>query len=269
MALVPTTLKKYWLLYRIAGRNAAVSGSLVVASTISTGLPMLGFYAIYKTAFSLNGTIGGLNFQLVIWSLLLTLAIYSSSGRPIFDTVSREVKNGSIEQRIVKPISYLLQTLVERSSRSGFFMLVNLLVVFVILLPTVGFPFELLNPGWIGKFILTFMLGNLVGSLLFLSIGLLSFWLHDAAPVMWTVDKLTAILGGSFVPIYLMPNGLKSFAELSPPGSILAAGTAFSPQFSERFLSIVGLQVFWLVIFLAMTVFIWHKVQKDISINGG
>jgi ABC-type uncharacterized transport system permease subunit len=94
-------------------------------------------------------------------------------------------------------------------------------------------------------------------------------WIDDAAPFYWIIDKSILIFGGSYVPLALLPKTFQTFANLTPFGAPMFATQMFYPNFSEQWLSLFAVQIFWIGVLFLVISFVFSRAQLKLSINGG
>jgi ABC-2 type transport system permease protein len=100
-------------------------------------------------------------------------------------------------------------------------------------------------------------------------VGLSAFWIEDAEPVYWIVDKSIMMLGGSYVPIALMPSYMQSIANFSPFGlTYLITHTAY-PTWANDWWYLLGMQWAWIVILGLIMLVLFAKARRRVSVNGG
>ena len=77
------------------------------------------------------------------------------------------------------------------------------------------------------------------------------------------------VLGGSYLPISMFPPFLKVFAFISPFGAVNFASSTVYESWNNEYLTRIGLQVLWIVVFGLLLIFVYKKSKEKAMINGG
>jgi ABC-2 type transport system permease protein len=80
---------------------------------------------------------------------------------------------------------------------------------------------------------------------------------------------MVMIFAGAYLPVALMPDGMRLFAQWSPFGAILPATQVFHEAFMQRFAQLLLSQIFWIVLCYGGMYIVWHRATKKLSLNGG
>jgi len=227
-------------------------------------------FALYAYAFKYVGrNVNGISFEIAIWSIAIYFIILATYLRYIFVDINTDVVSGKIETIVTKPVNYLLYRYALKLGAGLGDMLFVLIAVSLILGLTIGIPAGTHDLLWVLEVILITVLGMVITLLMYSLIALGSFWIDNARPFFWIVDKLVLVLGGSYVPIALFPIAIKLFAIYSPFGASMFATYIFNPDFAEKFVTLVGVQVMWILVFLILIKFVFGRAMKRLSVNGG
>lgn len=255
--------------FRVSFRASLESKMSVFFSFINTIVVTIALFGIFQIAFGNNGSIHRLTFAAAIWSLAMYSLWWGIGIRNIYNDIANTIKDGSIETRIVRPQHFLAYVVALRLGRQVNFFALQIIVNGVLLLWLVGLPPVDPTLAWFASVAALFVGGMMIALFMYICIGLTTFWLNDSMPVMWIIDKSTMILGGSFVPVALLPSSVRLFAEWSPFGAIMSFAQGFAPDFSERFWSLLLSQGIWVFVLGALCVTLWTQGRKKIAINGG
>lgn len=231
---------------------------------------MLVVSIIYKYAFSVyGGTINNIDANTAIWSISLYFLLLYVQFRAIFSDVNMEVKSGDIEVRINKPYNIFLYKFFYNLGKNTPVFLVALAAVTPLLyFLTGGFPRAISGLDLLG-FALLFTIGSILSGLMYFLMSLGSFWTEDAQPFFWLFDKGVMILGGSYVPVAIMPETFRNLAIYLPFGAPILANRLFNPEFSTDWLFLLAVQLLWLVFFAIFTSLVLKKALTKVSVNGG
>lgn len=255
--------------FRIAYRASLESKMSMVFQFINSTVVTLALFGIFQVAYSHASSIKGMTFAAAIWSVAMYSLWWGIGIRNMYTDISNTIKDGNIETQIVRPQHYLAHVLALRLGRQVNFFAIQVLMNASLLLFLVGLPPVAITPLWVLSTAVLFIGGMVLAAFMYMCIGLTTFWLEDSTPVMWIVDKSTMILGGSFVPVALLPSAVRHFAEWSPFGAIMLFAQAFAPNFSERFWQLCFSQILWICVLGLLCAWMWTNGRKKIAINGG
>ena len=77
------------------------------------------------------------------------------------------------------------------------------------------------------------------------------------------------VLGGSYLPISMFPKFMKVLAYASPFGAVNFASSTVYESWNNEYLSRIGLQLLWILVFGLLLHFIYKKSKEKAMINGG
>lgn len=226
-------------------------------------------FLLYAYIFKLNGgSINGVDYKTTMWSMFMYFCIMILNIRRLNNIIMTEVKSGNVEMFMNKPTNYLLISFMKVIGQGIFSFLFISILGSIIMILFVGIPN--INPSiFIPTFIITLILGQILGLLVYGIIGLMSFFIQDTRPIHWIVDKFVMILGGSYLPISMFPKFMKIIAFASPFGAINFASSTVYESWNNEFLLRIGLQFLWIVVFSILTIFVYNKSKEKAMINGG
>ena len=226
-------------------------------------------FLLYAYVFKLNGgLINGVDYPTTMWSMFIYFCIMILNIRRIDNLIMQDVKSGNIELFMNKPTSYLSLSFLKVIGQGIFsFIFISLLGTAIMIL-FVGIPNIDLKI-FIPTFILSLVLGQILGLMIYGIIGLMAFFMQDNRPLHWIVDKFVMILGGSYLPISMFPPLLKWIAFISPFGAVNFATSTVYASWNNEYLIRLGLQVIWIIIFGLILNFVYKKSKKKAMINGG
>jgi len=225
---------------------------------------------LYWYVFRLDGgTVNGVTFPIVAWSMFFYFTFSVFRLRDISRMIMQDVQSGNVEVLFSKPVSYLSYRMWWQVGSGLYSFVVISTVGTIVLALIVGFPATMLRALFIPTFLLVVLLSIFLSLFLYTIVGLLSFWIEDNKPVFWVVDKAIMILGGSYLPVALFPSLMYGIALWSPFGaSQFMTHTVYSTWAGEWLLK-TGIQFFWVVVTALITLLLFLKARKHVSVNGG
>ena len=202
--------------------------------------------------------------------LLIAFTLNHIMGWSSENAQSKEIKNGTVVKRCIRPVSFLSQSVAEMTGT---------------LLPQLALNLIIASAGFLlfGRFLLVPSLQNIVlflpcmaGALLLRILlielcSLLCFYTTGYLGISWTRNAIFEFFSGALIPIVMFPGWLKSMAYMTPfpymiqiPISILLGQELNVPLFQ-----VYAVQFFWIGIFLALHGLFYKNIRKNLIIAGG
>lgn len=226
-------------------------------------------FLLYAYIFKLsNGSINGVDYKTTMWSMFIYFCLMILNIRRLDNQIMTEVRSGNVEMFMNKPTSYLILSFYKVIGQGIFSFLFISLLGCIMMAITVGVP-NLNLAIFIPTFIITLLLGQILGLMVYAIIGLMSFFIQDIRPIHWIVDKLVMILGGSYLPISMFPSIMKIVAFLSPFGAINFASSTVYESWNNEFIYRILIQIIWIIITYLMLIYVYKKSKEKAMINGG
>ncbi len=267
-------MKKYLSFFRLRFsmnlqyRVAALAG--LVTQFVWGGMLILAFAAFHRSdpgAFPMS-------FQATatyIWLQQAFMMLFNPWG--FEGDILESIQSGTVGYELCRPLSvynmWYARTVANRTA-SAFLRCWPVLIV-AALLPA---PYGLIAPASIGALLwalLSAVLGTLVAAALCMLVYLSNFYTVNSAGVRTIAAALADFLQGSVIPLPFMPDGVRGFLELLPFAATLNAPLRiYSGDIAGAYLlRTVALQVFWLVVLIALGKAIERKAMKKTLVLGG
>ncbi len=242
----------------------------LIADTAITSVRCGILLLLYSYVFHLKGgTIHETTFLISAWSMFFYFLFGTLYLRHISRMIIQDVQSGNVEILLNKPISYLFYRMWWQVG-SGFYSFFILILFGVMVLGLlVGFPSSMMTWIFFPTFLLVIIFGCILSLFLYTIIGLFAFWIEDANPIFWIVDKSVMILGGSYLPITLFPDLMYKVAFYSPFGATQFITHTVLESWQKNWYQFFGIQLFWILIFGGIVYFMFERAKKKISVNGG
>lgn len=263
-------LRAYWLVAVTAAREDGANPARLISTVLQQIVRVLLVVAIYRTAYRFSGN-HALDFTNAMWTIGLCFAFFLNLGvRNIYIPVEREIKDGTVEAGLIKPLDWRLSKFMYLLGKNGVEFLVQIVVLPVVLLIAVGPPsFAHLTPLIAAVFLPFFVMSIITAASLFMMVGLATFWLNDAKSVFRIVDKMGLIFCGTFVPLALLPDAVQAIARFSPFGIYAAPTRIFDPTIIPVLWPTFLAGLFWTAVMLGLCHLMWQRATQRIEVNGG
>lgn len=234
--------------------------------TARYGVLLILYYYIFSIR---NGEINGITFQIAAWSMFFYFAFMTLRLRELATFIMQDIKSGTIEILLSKPIQYLSYRMWWQLGAGLYSFFVVCLLGTVTLMAIVGIPASMLSWFFVMTFAIVFVLGIILSLLIYAVVGLFAFWIEDIKPLYWIVDKTVMILGGSYLPVALFPKIMYKIAIWSPFGSSQFLTHTMYDTWKTGYLEMIGIQVFWVTVLGVLVSYMFGRAHKKVSVNGG
>lgn len=226
--------------------------------------------ALYWYVFKLNGgVVNGVTYIVVAWSMFFYFIFSNFNLRRISRLIMADVQSGNVEVFLNRPVSYLFYKIWWTFGLG----LHNFILIgvfgFVVLSLIIGIPESMTIGIFLPLLFLEFILTTILTIIIYTIVGLFAFWMEDINPVFWIVDKFVMILGGSYLPVALFPSLMYKFATYSPFGASMFVSRIVYDSWRVDWYKLVGIQIFWIIALGLFLIWLFRKVQKKVSVNGG
>lgn len=182
-----------------------------ILSTLLRFLPMLTtillWLAVYAGAGQLSGgQLGGFSLkEMISYLLLVHISRMFSSMPGLAQGIARDIRDGNLKKYLLQPISILPYLLSYRAAHKAAYITMT------------AVPYALLFflcrdffAGWpsapvLAAYLLSLLLGFLIGFFLEAALGMLGFWFLEVSSFLYVMGTLTFFLSGHMFPFDLLP----------------------------------------------------------------
>ncbi|KXU36490.1 hypothetical protein AXK11_04420 [Cephaloticoccus primus] len=233
---------------------------------------LLGVFILWGAAFQGTDSIGGFDVRqtMTYFISLIVLQFFIAASNEDHQ-ISDEIRNGLINQFLLKPISYFLYRFtIYLSARlvSGLLILVPLALAYPLLRHYIVLPDE----AWrYAAAIPALILSGLIQFSIAYCFGLLTFWFLEIQGFIMLSYAIETVLGGNLFPLDLMPGPIFKIAQWLPfyyqmyfPAAILTG--RIGPELAAQGLLI---QSAWVCAFFLLNHLLWKRGLRLHTAVGG
>jgi ABC-2 type transport system permease protein len=230
-------------------------------------------FVLWGAAFSGQTGIGGFSLRQTLTYLVMMLALqfFISAMNEDYE-ISEEIRNGLINQFLLKPINYYLyrfSLFISARLVSGMLALIPLLLVMPLLFDKLVLP----PFGWNYLFAIpALVMSGLIQFTIAYCFGLLTFWFLEIQSFIILSLAVETVLGGQVFPLDLFPKWLYDLSAYLPyyyqmyfPAALLT-GRITDQSYALRGL---GIQLFWVLTLLAVAQLLWSRGLRRHTAVGG
>ena len=240
----------------------------------SFSLVHLGYvFVLWGAAYAGQESIGGFDLRqtLTYFLVVLVLQFFISAMNEDYE-VSEDIRNGLINQFLLKPVSYFgyrLTLFASARAISGLLALLPVAIAFPLLAPHLSLPAE----GWTWMAAVpALLLSAFIQFTIAYCFGLLTFWFLEIQSFIILSLAVETILGGQVFPLDLLPAWLHELSSYLPyyymmyfPAALIT-GRIADPA---AVLHGLGLQLFWAVALFAICRLLWTRGLRRHTAVGG
>jgi ABC-2 type transport system permease protein len=229
-------------------------------------------FILWGAAFAGAGEIGGFDLRQTLTSFvtLLVLQFFISAFNEDYQ-ISEEIRNGLINQFLLKPINYFLyrfSIFVAARMVSGALIFIPLLIAMPVIGHYLTFPLD----GWrfaIG--IPALFLSAMVQFSIAYCFGMLTFWFLEIQGFVILSMAIETVLGGQIFPLDLLPDWVFRIAQFLPFFYQMYFPAAIFTGRIELPLALQGLviQIGWVIILLIINQLLWTRGLRRHTAVGG
>jgi len=186
------------------------------------------------------------------------------------DIISSRVQDGSVAVDMILPISFKWKLFFESFGENVFEVVFSGIpgILVALILYNAAAPESIWH---FVMFLLTVVFGILISYQILYLFGLSAFWLIKPWYISFLTGALTKLFGGLVIPLWLYPDWLNTISSLLPFRFITYEPIQIYLGNIEglQVLKCVAMQVFWMLLLLAVEKVIWAKASKKIFVQGG
>lgn len=240
-----------------------------IVGIISTILTYVIFVCIYKALYGEAQEVNGITFSMVTTSFVLSLCLSNVYGFND-EFIERKLKDGSIANEFLKPVSFRGRILFENLGENLFNICFNFLPVFLI----ASIFADIQKPSSITGLLL-FIISAVFGYLILWEISFivqaLAFWMYRVWGIATIKDVVIYIFSGASIPLWFMPDWIMKFIKLTPFDSIyfIPVKLYLGQISSSEFVFNLGRQALWIGILYVIGDILWKFGEKKVVVQGG
>ena len=236
----------------------------ILGSIIMVYIQVCIWQALLKVGASVEQTLEQLVTYTVVAFLIGQIAHNNTA-----NALAAKVRNGSIAIDLIRPFPLKWYLFYQQLSENMFnFIFVGLPVLLVSV-----FAWSMSIPGIVEFFlgVISLALAVILTFSFQYAVGLLVFWFKDEVYSRMITGGIVELFSGSLIPLWFYPQAFREVCEALPfRFMVFEPISVFLGSYDlNGCLKVLGIQLFWIVVLQLIAEYIWRKVQKDITVQGG
>ncbi len=263
---------KYFSIYKTSFKQESKTLANSITSVVSFVVIIYIFNELWSYIYggnSYGSIINGYTLEMMIWYMIMAeILMYSVNARAVTKAFSADIKSGKIAYQLNKPYNYYAyQVATQMGSfvwKLLFLIPTGIIMGLILLGPIKDFSIAYIFPLFVSLF-----LAILLTCIIYGTIGLISFWIEEATPFTWIVQKFQ-MLFGLFFPPEFFPTWLQPFINYSPIFAMMSGPCKLLANFSwELFFKVSTWQIFYILIFIFIGLILYKSGTKKVNVHGG
>ncbi|MCA9160674.1 MAG: ABC-2 family transporter protein [Planctomycetales bacterium] len=269
----------WWVIFRIALEERLAYRGDFALGTLMRFLPIITQIFLWAAVFesvgggSSSARLAGYSLDDIIAYYLLSMLARAFSSMPgLASTIAKQIREGEIKKYIVQPIDLIGFMLLGRTAHKIAYYTVATLPFALVFYLCRGY----FDSGWpsseiLAAFVLSCVLGFLLGYFMDLCIGLVGFWFLEVSSLLFIYMLLNFFLSGHMFPLDLLDEPWKTIVDWLPfkymayfPAAIFLG--KIPPQ---QLWWQVGAEALWLLGLIGLARVLYSRGLKRYSGYGG
>lgn len=265
-------MNKYLSIYRTSFRQESKTIVNSLTSVVSFVIIIYIFHELWQFIYGGSGggsLINGYTLQMMIWYMIMAeVLMYSVNARGVTREFGKDIKSGKIAYQLNKPYNYFVYQICSQMGaiiwKLIFLVPTGIIMGLILLGPIPNFSIAYVLPLLISLLLAVFLICIIYGS-----VGLLSFWIEEASPFTWIIQKFQ-MLFGLFFPPEFFPTWLQPLIEYSPVYAMMSGPCKLMANFSwELFFKVGVSQAVYVTVFALLGILLYKSGTKKVNVNGG
>lgn len=234
----------------------------LAASLIAYPIGVIVIFYLWQIIFA-NANITEFTFSAIIsYYIIVFLTGNIIANRYVAHKMARDVRSGHMAIYFARPFRYITYIFFTRFAQKLFFFIIVMILLVVIYLI---YPLQIIaDIPHVVFFVVAIFLGFILSFLTFFTLGISGFWIEHNHGIITVYNAASSILAGFWIPLEFLPGLFGQIAFALPfkymahfPASVLLGRI----QMNEM-LAGLGIEIAWIVSFLALALLLWKIGEK-------
>ena len=265
-------MKKFFTLTGISIQKLMYYKTSFFLNLLTPFLTLAGQFLLWNALYGLQGAgrIRGMTRQEMFTYVPIAFVLNNLLSWTTENALSREIRNGTVVARCIRPVSFLSQAVAEMTGAVITQGAVNFTAV-ALLFGLFHENFQLPGSGAVAAFVPSLILSVLLRILLVEVFSLLCFFTTGHLGISWTRIALCDFFSGALIPVSLFPGWLARITYLTPfPYMVqVPAAVLLGKELPAGLLQTFFLQIFWIGVFLFVHWRLFRRIRYNMNIAGG
>lgn len=265
-------LRKYITLTRAGMMESLHFRTSAFVTILGNIIYLVIIYYLWKAIYASTGTgiVNGMTFEATMIYLVLATALFYFMEMYLVWNMGRDIQSGGIVLKLIRPMSFKKYMFF---SCSGSFVM----SFFMTFVPTALIVYFVTNGAiYLGSnllfFIISVIFGLLINFYVDFFVGTICLYTESVWGINIMKEVVVLLLSGASIPLAFFPESLRNVVMVLPFQAIYNTPLNLLIRHNlnnfDR-ITMIGIQLFWVVILSIITSLFWKKAVRQITVNGG
>lgn len=264
-------VKKYWYFVTLHWQEAFMYRGEMVVWTLVDAFPLLSMLLLWVSVYRYGNQIGDFSLNTMVTYYVVGSILFRLTEAHIEEEVIRQINSGEIAKFFLRPLNAKVYWI---TAELGW----KLMSFFLTLVPITTLIF-LFKPEWlqfhswyqVAVIAIFALFGYIIDSCFSLLISAMTFFFEQGNALSHAKWAITALLGGSALPLSMYPDKLEGIIRLTPFPLLFATPMEFylGIRPAAELLPQIGLGVFWALALMAIVTVVWERAEQEFTAVGG
>ena len=265
----------WWIILRIALEERFVYRGDFFLGTLMRFLPIVTQVFLWLAIFREGQEVAGYTYDNMVAYYLLTMLSRAFSSMPgLASGIAQQVRNGEVKKFLIQPIDMIGFLLISRVAHKLAYYSVAIVPFALVFFLCRGFFAGWPEPPVMAAFVLSLVMGFLLGFFLEAAIGLLSFWFLEISSLLFVYMLFSFFLSGHMFPLDMLEDAAGPWSALVSymPLKYIAyfPSAVFLGKISgDELVFELCLEAGWIMFFMGLCRVMWYRGLKRYSGYGG
>lgn len=270
----------WWTILRISLEERLVYRGDFALGTLMRFLPIITQIFLWSAVFDSvryehgsGATIAGYGFRNMVAYYLLTMISRAFSSMPgLASGVALQIRNGEIKKYLIQPVDFVGFLLCTRIAHKLAYYSVAILPFAFVFFLCRGYFVD----GWppmttFLAYLLSLVMGFLLGFFLETTIGLIGFWFLEVSSLLFVYMLLSFFLSGHMFPLDMLPGPWNTLVHLLPLKYLayFPAAVFLQKVTGAELVQGLAMEAGWLIFFIVLSRIVYRRGVKRYSGYGG
>jgi ABC-2 type transport system permease protein len=274
---VAWVVRKYFRIFRTSLIERMTYRGDFLLGTVLRFLPMVTTILLWKAIYAgaNNKTLAGFSFdEMVAYLLLVHISRMFSSMPGLAAGIARDVREGTLKKYLIQPLDMIGYLVSYRAAHKIAYIATSAIpygVLFFLCRSFLMHRSEPLTGLTIAAYLVSLLLGFVVGFFFEATIGMVGFWLLEVTSLLYVITTISFFISGQMFPLDLLPSPWNHLLK-SLPFQYMAyfPAAVFLGKVRGQTLAFgLAAQAAWAIAFIVLARWLYRRGLKRYSAFGG
>ncbi len=215
----PRALRKYFNIFRVSLiERMAYRGDFFLGSILRF-LPMITTILLWSAVYQGSGasSLAGFSYhEMIAYLLLVHISRMFSSMPGLATGIAHDIREGTIKKYLIQPLDMIGYLVAYRAAHKCAYITMSCLPYACLFFVCSGFFDGFPDAGTLLVYVLTLLLGFIIGFFFDCCIGMSGFWFLEVTSFLYVINTLNFFLSGHMFPLDLLPTFWVTLLKLLP-----------------------------------------------------